>query len=98
MLRPVLMGYTMGYSMGSILRAILGRPYDSAVLTTPAATLQVCGLFKSAYFEAKARSRGWAASVARLPPGIAVVGMADRPVVPGRARRPLCVGAPAAEP
>ena len=50
------MGYTMGYSMGSILRAILGRPYDSTVLMTPAATLQVCGLFKSAYFDAKARS------------------------------------------
>ena len=50
------MGYTMGYSMGSILRAILGRPYDSTVLITPAATLQVCGLFKSAYFDAKARS------------------------------------------
>ena len=57
MLRPVFMGYTtMGYSMGSILRAILGRPYDSTVLMTPAATLQVCGLFKSAYFDAKARS------------------------------------------
>ena len=56
MLRPVFMGYTMGYSMGSILRAILGRPYDPSVLMTPAATLQVCGLFKSAYFDAKARS------------------------------------------
>ena len=56
MLRPVFMGYIMGYSMGSILRAILGRPYDSTVLMTPAATLQVCGLFKSAYFDAKARS------------------------------------------
>ena len=56
MLRPVFMGYTMGYTMGSILRALLGRPYDPSVLITPAATLQVCGLFKSAYFDAKARS------------------------------------------
>ena len=48
--------YAYGLYHGLYLRAILGRPYDSAVLMTPAATLQVCGLFKSAYFEAKARS------------------------------------------
>ena len=49
--------YAMGYTMGSMLRAIPGRPYDSTVLITPAAPLQVCGLFKSAYFDAKVRVR-----------------------------------------